>query len=59
MRIPKDWIRELGLIMATEVIVEKVGSNPLGWEIKIKPVPVPDGQRRRQSEHTRASQKGS
>jgi hypothetical protein len=37
VRIPKEWIDELGMAMASEVVVEKIGSNPLGWEIRIKP----------------------
>ena len=37
IRIPKDWLRELGLLFAKELVLEKVG-NPLSWEIRIKPV---------------------
>lgn len=38
--IPKEWIYEFGLAFASEVVIEKKGSNPLNWEIKVKPAPV-------------------
>lgn len=38
VRIPKEWIRELGLVMTKEVVLEMRQKNPLQWEIKIKPV---------------------
>ena len=37
VRIPKQWIRDLGLLMARELVLVKVG-NPLSWEIRIKPM---------------------
>ena len=37
VRIPKQWLRELGLLLAQEVVLEKHG-NPFAWEIRIKPV---------------------
>jgi len=30
--------KEIGLRLNEEVIIEKVGSNPLNWEIRIKPI---------------------
>ena len=36
VRIPKQWIRSLGLLMARELVLVKEG-NPMAWEITIKP----------------------
>lgn len=36
--IPPKIIRELGIKLNQEVIVEKSGRNPFDWEIKLKPV---------------------
>lgn len=33
----KAWLVDLGIKMGSEVVVEKRGSNPLQWEIVIKP----------------------
>lgn len=30
--------KEIGLKLNQEVIIEKIGSNPLNWEIRIKPL---------------------
>lgn len=39
IHVPKEWIRELGLLFATELMLEKkVGKNPLSWEIRIRPL---------------------
>jgi len=37
VRIHKSWIRELGIKLGSEVVVEKRGSNPFQWELVIKP----------------------
>lgn len=38
LHIPKKWAVELGLFLASEVAVEKVGVTPLSWELRIKPL---------------------
>jgi len=41
--IPKEWIDELGLQLDKELYIDKTtGTNPLAWEIKIRPKPSSD-----------------
>lgn len=40
LHIPAEWIRELGLKLNREVVIDKSVNprNPMAWELKITPV---------------------
>lgn len=49
VRIPASLLKTLGLHLSREVVVEVTDSNPLNWEIKIKPAPKSKRKRRKAS----------